>query len=124
MPDCFGNLPKLEKLDLRDNVLSSLPNSFAQLKNLQSLDLKANDLAQLPDGFQGLSSLKELNLSLNSKLNFETERSKFIQMKQLEFLDLSYNNLSKEQITKLREAMPNCNVINWDYNNNALPQTR
>jgi len=36
-------------------------------------------------------------------------------MGHLEFLDLSYNNITKEQITPLRNALPNCKVINRDY---------
>ena len=52
---------------------------------------------------------------MNVKINYALEEAKFKQMKQLEYLDLSYNNLTKEQITPLREALPNCKVVNWDY---------
>jgi len=115
LPECISNLSKLEKLDLRDNLLSSLPASFAQLTNLKWLDIKANDLTQLPVDFSNLNQLKELNLSMNLKLDFDAEKQKFMKMGHLEFLDLSYNNITKEQITPLRNALPNCKVINRDY---------
>jgi Leucine-rich repeat (LRR) protein len=115
LPDAIGNLTQLEKLDLRDNLLSTLPASFTQLKNLKWLDLKANDLTQLPADFAGLDQMKELNLSMNLKLDFEVEKAKLMKMSHLEFLELSYNNITKEQITPLRDALPNCKVINWDY---------
>ena len=115
LPDCIGSLSKLEKLDLRDNLLTVFPPSFTQLKNLKSLDLKANDITQLPDDFTNLGSLKDLNLSMNLKMSFDTEKPKFVKMQQLTVLDLGYNNIPKDQIVALRNAMPNCKVINYDY---------
>ncbi len=115
LPDCISSLSKLEKLDLRDNLLASLPTFFSNLKTLKWLDLKANDFPALPPNFQNLSSLKELNLSMNLKLNYESEKDVLMQMSQIEFLDLSYNNISKQKIDSLRSALPNCKVINWDY---------
>ena len=115
LPDCISNLTRLEKLDLRDNLLTVLPSTFAQLQSLNWLDIKANDLTQLPADFANLSHLKELNLAMNLKLDFEVEKQKLMKIHSLEFLELSYNNITKEQITPLREALPNCKVINWDY---------
>jgi len=115
LPEAIGSLTKLEKLDLRDNLLNTLPASFTQLKNLKWLDLKANDLTQLPADFASLDQLKELNIAMNLKLDFEVEKVKLMRMSHLEFLELSYNNITKEQITPLRDALPNCKVINWDY---------
>ena len=115
LPDAIGSLSKLEKLDLRDNLLSALPASFTQLSNLKWLDLKANDLGELPANFTNLNQLKELNIGMNLKLDFAVEKQKLMKMTQLELLDLSYNNITKEQVTPLRDALPNCKVINWDY---------
>ena len=115
LPDCINNLTHLEKLDLRDNLIPTLPASFTQLTNLKLLDLKANDMTELPANFANLSQLKELNIGMNLKLDFEVEKQKLMKMTRLELLDLSYNNITKEQVTPLREALPNCKVINWDY---------
>ncbi len=115
LPDCFGSLSKLQKLDLRDNLLDTFPASFTQLKNLKWLDLKANDFSELPTDFQKLTALKEVNLAMNGKMSYDVEKEKLKKMQQLEFIDLSYNNITKAQITPLREALPNCKVINWDY---------
>jgi Leucine-rich repeat (LRR) protein len=115
LPDCIGNLAKLEKLDLRDNLLASLPASFTQLKSLKWLDLKSNEITALPADFYNLAALKEFNLSMNIQMNYQAEKPKFMKMQQLEYLDLSYNHIPKEAIIPLREALPNCKVINWDY---------
>ncbi|MBL0310005.1 MAG: leucine-rich repeat domain-containing protein [Bacteroidetes bacterium] len=115
LPSCIGSLTVLQHLYLRDNLLSTLPSSFAQLKNLKTLDLKANELIELPLGFEKLSSLAELNLSMNPKLKFDVAKTIFLSMKHLSLLDLSYNNISLEQITPLRIALPDCKVLNWSY---------
>ncbi len=39
LPDSFGNLVNLKKLDLRYNELTSLPESFGNLVNLEELNL-------------------------------------------------------------------------------------
>ncbi len=122
LPDCIGSLTKLEKLDLRDNLISSFGAGFTQLKNLKWLDLKANDFEVLPNDFQNLTSLKELNLSMNPKIKYAAEKEKLSALKGIELLDLSYNNITKEEITPLREALPNAKVINWDYSKTTLPQ--
>lgn len=122
LPDCIGQLQKLEKLNLRDNLLTSFPTSFSQLKKLEWLDVKANDFSELPSGFQNLSAIKELDLSMNPKLSFDAERLKFAQMQNLNYLNLSYNNISKEQIEVLRNSLPNCKVVNWDYSKTVLPR--
>lgn len=115
LPDCIHQLSKLEKLDLRDNLIDSLPKSFTQLKNLQWLDLKANDVTYLPADFYNLTALKEFNFSMNIKINFEVEKAKFAKMQGLELLDLSYNNLTRDQVNPLRTQMPNTKILNYDY---------
>ncbi len=110
-----SQLANLRHLNLRDNLLTTLPASFIQLSKLQSLDLKANDLQSLPPNFHTLPALRELTLSMNLKLPFEAQKLQLQQMPQLTFLDLSYNNITKPQIETLRTALPNCTVVNWDY---------
>ncbi|MBK7147640.1 MAG: leucine-rich repeat domain-containing protein [Bacteroidetes bacterium] len=122
MPECIGNLKHLQKLDLRNNLIGTLPVGFTQLKSLQWLDLKANDFQSLPLGFENLSQLQELNLSMNLKWNFSAEQNTLKKMTQLQFLDVSYNNIAKDSVEPLREALPNCKVINWDYSKRTLPQ--
>lgn len=118
LPDCINGLTKLEKLDLRDNLLTALPATFSQLKNLTWLDLKANEIAQLPVDFYNLTGLREFNFSLNTTMNFNIEKEKFAKMQGLKLLDLSYNNLTRDQVNPLRTLMPNTKILNFDYSKN------
>lgn len=46
LPESFGELFHLQRLDLLDNKLTELPLSFAGLERLRWLDLKGNPLSQ------------------------------------------------------------------------------
>jgi len=65
LPDNFGNLVKLQSLDLGINKLTSLPDNFGNLVKLQSLKLGMNEFTSLPDSFGNLVNLQSLVLGLN-----------------------------------------------------------
>ena len=46
LPESFGELSQLQKLDLYGNKLKELPLTFAGLERLRWLDLKDNPLSQ------------------------------------------------------------------------------
>jgi protein scribble len=50
LPADIGNLCNLRSLDLRDNLLRTLPESIAYLAQLQRMDLGSNDLDELVCG--------------------------------------------------------------------------
>lgn len=56
----FSRLKRLQKLELRDNCLSSLPDTFGDLTNLEFLDLGGNDFVTLVCIFEHI--LFECNL--------------------------------------------------------------
>lgn len=43
----FSSLSSLQSLELRENLLRSLPDSLAQLTNLERLDLGDNEIEEL-----------------------------------------------------------------------------
>ena len=64
LPDEIGNLANLNKLDLNESSISSLPGSIGQLQNLEELDLSSTiELQGLPDEIGNLANLNQLNLS-------------------------------------------------------------
>ncbi|XP_065593213.1 toll-like receptor 1 [Cyrtonyx montezumae] len=61
----FECLPvNINKLDLQNNQIGSVPKGIAELKSLQELNLASNRLADLP-GCQGFTGLEILNIERN-----------------------------------------------------------
>ena len=116
LPSCWGNLSALRELSLRSNLLSRLPDSFIRLSSLEKLDLKGNEMQQLPAGFSAMSSLRELNFAMNLKADFSLVLPEMEKMKNLQMLDLSFNNLSDEVISALsRKLGAGCAIRAQDY---------
>ena len=84
------NFSYVTDLDLGTNCLVSLPESFGQLENLVRLNLERNRLNVLPESFLLLKSLKVLKLNKN---NFKLVHKFIGRIKFLEHLDLSNNVL-------------------------------
>ncbi|KAB5514267.1 hypothetical protein DKX38_028173 [Salix brachista] len=96
----LGALPNLKKLDLGNNDLRGRILGFLNLKKLEFLDLSYNTLNNI-NIFQiigTMTSLKTLRLqrcSLNGQL---TTSQDFLNLKNLELLDLSDNTLNSTNI--------------------------
>ena len=84
-------ITSLSRLSLAHNKIKSLPLSISNLNNLTHLTLCNNHLQELPTSITKLENLISLNLSIN-KLKF---LPKNFQFKNLQILDLSYNNLTE-----------------------------
>uniref|UniRef100_A0A094ZXF9 Protein lap4 n=1 Tax=Schistosoma haematobium TaxID=6185 RepID=A0A094ZXF9_SCHHA len=85
-------LPKLlEKLELRDNCLKSIPDSFADLIHLEFLDLGANEFQELSPVIGQLSRLSELWIDDNELRSLPEELGNLGNLQQL---DLSENLIS------------------------------
>lgn len=66
LPDNFGELHSLIKLDVSTNCLRQLPASMGRLKRIQRIDAANNLLTRVPPAMGHLKSLKEFNLKYNS----------------------------------------------------------
>src|SRR5262245_54735307 len=60
LPESIGSFTNLQTLDVSRNQLQSLPDSICRLRNLQNLKLQFNDLAVLPDCLGDLQKLRYL----------------------------------------------------------------
>jgi Leucine-rich repeat (LRR) protein len=65
LPESFGNLRSLRKLNLHSNTLKVLPHAFGNLQSLQELDLHLDWGAIFPHSFLNLQSLHRLTLELD-----------------------------------------------------------
>ncbi|CAM6086315.1 unnamed protein product [Calypogeia fissa] len=65
VPEFFGRIVSLVRLNLSSNQLQALPDSVAGLVNLEELNLHSNNLKALPDSIGLLAKLKYLTVSNN-----------------------------------------------------------
>ena len=86
-----------------------------RLSKLQVLDLKGNELKSLPDGFVGMTGLRDLNVSMNLEADYGSIIPMIAKLKSLKNLDISYNNITREQAQPLIDALPDCRILNFDY---------
>lgn len=68
LPDAFWSLTDLTHLNLRLNQLPALPAQLGRLARLEELNLVGNRLAALPDVFADLGRLRVLSVSCNRDL--------------------------------------------------------
>ncbi|XP_027925539.1 receptor-like protein 15 isoform X2 [Vigna unguiculata] len=121
---CLEGLPSLKSLYLRDNMFNtfSFKHVFESVSpklrsNLEVLDISGNHLTNdILASLEGFTSLKELYLAgnlLDSDLHFQAFCSSF---KNLEVLDLSFNNFNHIDIGSALIGFSSLNSLNLIYN--------
>ncbi|MDP3533205.1 MAG: leucine-rich repeat domain-containing protein [Alphaproteobacteria bacterium] len=115
LPPEICNLTNLTILDLSNNKLQNLPISFYELGGLQYLYLSSNNIDTLPEEIEGLKSLINLNLSNNKISVFPNN---ITTLPKLEYLCVENN-----QLTTLPEEIGNLNtLIQIDLSNNKIKE--
>ncbi|CAN2388659.1 toll-like receptor 3 [Pristimantis euphronides] len=122
----FGNIPALEKLNLRSTTLTfKSPNNspFNCLHNLIYLDLSNNNIANLEeDCFSGLHNLRILNLQHNNLARLWKRANPggpvlFLKgLRKLEILDL-FSNGFDEIPAEAFKGLSNLTILNLGENN-------
>jgi Leucine-rich repeat (LRR) protein len=98
LPESLGKLTQLQKLDLSNNQLTTLPD-WLGLSQVDKLNLSSNQLITLPESVGQLRELKLLDLSANQLKSLPNSIG---QLRELKWLSLSHN-----QLTRLPETMGN-----------------
>lgn len=95
IPFCFANLTLLSALTLsRSNLSGQIPSWITNLTNLAYLNLANNHLqGAIPDSIFQLDNLEIFTVGYNL-LEGELKLDKFLMLKKLAVVGLSYNNLS------------------------------
>jgi internalin A len=66
IPESFGQLSNLTRLDLDNNEITSIPESLGQLSNLTVLYLNNNEITSIPESLGQLSNLTWLDRAWQS----------------------------------------------------------
>lgn len=85
LPSQIGKLKNLKILNASNNQMTGVPAEIGQLDNLEMLDLSNNQLTGLPNELANLKNLKTLNLS--------------------------GNQYSEQDLSVIRDRLPNVNYI-------------
>jgi Leucine-rich repeat (LRR) protein len=103
----IGQFYNLQILILSNCKMKQLPDEISKLKNLQELNIFNNRLVTLPEG---LGSLRNLEVFLAAKNRLIYLPSSIRTLEHLHRMDISYNNLSPNDIEELVEALPDCKI--------------
>jgi Leucine-rich repeat (LRR) protein len=101
-------LKKLKILQLSDNRLSTLSKAISKLKQIQVLHLYKNNFEEFPLVITKLTQLGDLDIHSNYLKNLPKEIKR---LQNLEGLYLRDNPLSEEELTKIRQWLPNTEII-------------
>jgi len=99
----LGNPPNLKWVDASNNDIKTVI-SFGYTTT--HIDLSSNDLSHIR-GLEDYEKLEYVNLS-NNDLNEIATLLKLLELPSLQLLDISNNNLSKMQISQLRQKLQEC----------------
>ncbi|XP_060680023.1 leucine-rich repeat-containing protein 69 [Hemiscyllium ocellatum] len=114
VPKAVGRLFELNRLQLKNNLISDLPAELQALNNLTELNLGNNSFEALPEVLKHLRQLRKLHL-FDNKLEALSPNV-------LECLEnLTFLNLNKNKLTTLPEEI--CRLAQLKYltvNNNQL----
>lgn len=118
LPAEIGDCEALMDLRAPHNRLQAVPTSLGRLAELQLLDLSHNRLLVLPPDVAGCRSLRHVTLAHNllGTDGVDPIPSSFAALKELVFLDLSFNHISFIGAALGRH----CKIAHLNLANNAL----
>ncbi|XP_067285931.1 leucine-rich repeat-containing protein 20 isoform X1 [Pseudorasbora parva] len=90
----FQTFTQLRELDLRGNVLTTLPEAVGDMEHLVSINLSKNKLEVFPERLMDISSLQYISLEENHITDLPLEKLSL--MPSLKTLDVRSNPLSAD----------------------------
>lgn len=129
IPDYLRLCKRLKFLDLRMNLIETVPGWLGELMDLEDLDLQMNFIDHFPDCIGSLSNLKKLNISRNNSMFDSNGKSRenttvselIYKLEKLEWLDMSFNTI---EVLPQVINLPNLSYLDISRNNlRCLPES-
>jgi Leucine-rich repeat (LRR) protein len=131
IPDYMSKLTGLKWLRLNGNKIKSIPPALSTLKNLRRIYLKKNGLTEVPQVIKSWTSLEDISLDGNPITSIpdwltampnlraltlnDTRVTKLpadlSAWKNLDMLSLGSCPISKEEMQRIRKALPNVAIV-------------
>lgn len=112
IPDNFwDNCTQVEDLNLMGALLQEIPSGISKLTSLKTLNVKGNEIKRVSEEFKNLKQLENLNFAFNPELNYSDLFTLLRQMPQIKHLDISYNDLKRDEVDALAASMPKTKII-------------
>lgn len=106
----IGEYINATELILDNNSLTgALPAEIGKMSNMEILSVKNNKLTAIPAEIGQLKNLKRLDFSNN---NISTYPEELFLLQQKIFIDLAGNDFTLEQLSEIKNKMPNA-VVNY-----------
>jgi Leucine-rich repeat (LRR) protein len=107
IPLAIKNLKHLTTLRLNVNAISKIPIELTELRELKTLDLSDNVALSAADNVEKITSLEYLSLDGCNLIKLPDGIGNLKSLKQL---GLVGNRIDQQEQTRIRKALPNCNV--------------
>jgi Leucine-rich repeat (LRR) protein len=108
IPTAIKNLKALKSLSLTVNAIRSIPIELTELKQLTIIDLTDNPRLSNIENIEKIERLEFLYLYGCGLTKLPNEIGRLKNLKQI---GLVGNNLSKDEIERIKKALPNCIII-------------
>ncbi len=104
IPSFIGDLQTLCTMNISYNDIDTISPEIGKLTNVNLLDVSSNNLSYLPDEICNMEGLEHLSLNNN---NLTVLPDSIQKLKKLWYLQISNNRISREEIERVRKALPN-----------------
>ena len=107
LPDLKA-LSRLRRIYLRDNKLAVVPETLKDLPELTDIELSGNPIKEIPSWLAEKKGLKNLSFNRTQLTALPSDLSAWRSLQSLQLGDLK---LSKDEMTRIRKALPDVAVV-------------
>ena len=108
VPSAFSALKNLRRIYLKKNGLTAVPEVAKEWIALEDISLDGNPIATVPDWLVAMPKLRAVSLNDTRVTKLPDDLSAW---KDLDMLSLGYCPISKEEMQRIRKALPDVAIV-------------